>query len=83
MGCEEGKKPAEEKPLLSREEFRQMLLDRAKQPGRYTEFGSISWYGHNLTLGEPLSPELRQQLEEENREWLSQQANGQRLRGGN
>jgi hypothetical protein len=71
------KKPAEEKPPLSREEFRQMLLERAKQPGRYTEFGSISWCGHNLTLAEPLSLELRQQLEEENQEWLAQQANGQ------
>jgi hypothetical protein len=76
------KKPVEEKPQMSREEFRQLLLDRAKQPGRYTEFGSILWCGHQFTLAEPLPPELRQQLEEENREWLAQQANGQEPQGG-
>jgi len=67
------KKPAEEKPTLTPEEVRQMLLARAKAPGRYTEFGCVEWCGHHFTLAEPMPPEWWQKMEEENREWLARQ----------
>jgi hypothetical protein len=66
-------KATEDEPTMTREEVTAMLLARLKQSGRYTEFGSIEWCGHQLTLGEPIMPEQAKQIEDDNREYRKQQ----------